>query len=169
MRKRVKIAIGMGAGAIWSLFILWLGGELNLPVFSMVPIVFSAFLAPGMVMLLMVGRLAQRRFFDDAVIDGQPFEPGHGGALDQRVLSNTVEQLVLALCIWPAAAVILQGDGPGVIVALGFGFALARVAFWVGYHLSPPLRAFGFAASFYPTVGVVVWSFCRLIAKLNAV
>jgi len=169
MRKRVKIAIGMGAGAIWSLFLLWVGGELNLPVFSLVPIVFSAFLAPGVVMLLMVGRLAQRRFFDDAAIDGLPFEQGQGGALDQRVLSNTVEQLILALCIWPAAAVILQGDGPGVIVALGLGFAFARVVFWVGYHLSPPLRAFGFAATFYPTVGVAAWAFWRLIAKLSAV
>ena len=112
----------------------------------------------------MVGRLAQRRFFDDAIIGGQPFVLGSGAEIDQRVLSNTCEQLVLALCIWPAAAVLLAGHGPGVIVVLGFNFAAARGLFWVGYHLSLPLRAFGFAASFYPTLMVGLWALWALLA-----
>ena len=92
-----------------------------------------------------------------------PFERGSGADIDQRVLTNTTEQLVLGLCVWPAAAVILAGDGPGVIVVLGLNFAFARLLFWGGYHLSPRLRAFGFAASFYPTVLVAGWTLWSLV------
>ena len=57
---------------------------------------------------------------------------------------------------------ILTAEGPGVILCLGLGFAVARLAFWGGYHLSPPLRAFGFAATFYPTLLVAIWAGWRL-------
>jgi len=159
MDKRRTIAIGMAGGGLWAVLLLWIGGwHLTLPVFTLMPVIMTAFLAPGLVLLAVIGRLAQRRFFDDALIDGGPVPPGHPAALDQRVLTNTTEQLVLALAIWPAAAVLLGGQGPGVIMALGLGFAVARLVFWVGYHISPPLRAFGFAASFYPTVLVALWA-----------
>ncbi|WP_111731898.1 MAPEG family protein [Roseovarius amoyensis] len=157
MERRRAIAIGMGAGVLWAVAVLTVGAIwVRLPVFALMPTIMTAFLAPGLVMAAMVGRLAQRRFFDDAIIDGGPLT---GAAeIDRRVLVNTTEQLVLAICIWPAAAVMLGEYGPGVIVTLGVAFALARVAFWAGYHLAPPLRAFGFAASFYPTVLVALWA-----------
>ena len=161
MGKRQKIAIGMVLGALWSVVLLWAAARfVQLPVFTLMPTIMIAYLAPGLVMALMVGRLAQRRFFDDTIIDGQPLI--NAAEIDQRVLRNTGEQLVLALCVWPAAAVVLSGLGPGVILCLGLGFAVARLAFWIGYHVSPPLRAFGFAASFYPTVLVGVWAMVRL-------
>ena len=159
MSKRAQILTGMAAAALWSLAILWVAARfVNLPIFTLMPTIMTAFLAPGLVMLLMVGRLAQRRFFDDELIDGASSAPRSGPEIDQRVLTNTIEQLVLALCIWPAAAVILAGDGPGVIMVLGLNFAVARLLFWLGYHVAPPLRAFGFAASFYPTVLVALWT-----------
>lgn len=165
MSKRRKIALGMAAGLAWAIVLLWLGaGVVDIPVFALMPTIMSAFLAPGLVMAAMVGRIAQRRFFDDRIIDGEPLS---GPAeTDRRVLANTTEQLVLALCVWPAAAVGLGADGPGVIMMLGLGFAVARLAFWWGYHLSPPLRAFGFAASFYPTVLAGLWALWRLVAGL---
>jgi len=76
-------------------------------------------------------------------------------------LTNTVEQLALALCIWPLAGFLL---GAGTVLVLGLGFAIARVFFWVGYHLSPPLRGFGFAASFYPTIAAAGWMLWQLVA-----
>ncbi len=146
-RKRPVILVGMAAGLIWGLVLLrfgpplWYGpDDIALPM---------AVFPPGIVLLAMIGRLAQRRFFDNAIIDGQPFAPNSAASNDQKVLNNTAEQIVLALCIWPLAA---QVHGPGVAVALGVGFAFARIAFWVGYHVSPPLRGFGFAATFYPTI-----------------
>lgn len=162
MERRKAIVVGLGAGALWAVMVLAAGALwVRLPVFALVPTVMTAFLAPGLVMAAMVGRLAQRRFFDEAIIDGGPLT---GAAeIDRRVLVNTTEQLVLALCIWPAAAVMLGGHGPGVIVALGVGFAIARLAFWAGYHRAPALRAFGFAASFCPTVLVAFWALWEVV------
>ena len=115
-------------------------------------------MAPGVVLMLMIGRIAQRRFFDAGLIDGAAPAPGSAADIDNRVLKNTVEQSVLALCLWPAISVMLFTDGPGVVLALSVGFAVARLAFWWGYHKSPPLRAFGFAATFYPTVLALLWA-----------
>ena len=66
--------------------------------------------------------------------------------------------MVLALALWPVTGYILANNGPGVILCLGIGFALMRVLFWVGYYISPPLRALGFAGTFYPTVMALVWA-----------
>ena len=108
MEKRRKIATGMAAGAVWAVAVL-VGAAtfVQLPVFALMPTIMTAFLAPGLVTIAMIGRLAQRRFFDDAIIDGEAFSGA--AAIDQRVLSNTVEQLVLAMAVWPAAAVLLGG------------------------------------------------------------
>ena len=163
MGKRASIVLGMAGGLAWGLAALWIGARLvDLPVMALVPTVLVAFLAPGRVLAAMIGRLARHRFFDDGLIDGAPFVPGTPAARGQAVLTNTVEQIVLALCVWPAAAVLLGANGPGVIVTLGLSFALARLLFWAGYALSPPLRALGFAASFYPTVMVALWALAGL-------
>lgn len=146
MPKRAVILASMIAGALWAVLVIWVG-----PIFPMIePYVAGlglAYFIAALPMIAMVGRLAQRRYFNDSIIDGQPL---HGAAeIDQRVLTNTVEQLVLALCIWPLAGWVL---GIGTVISLGCGFALMRLLFWVGYHLSPPLRGLGFAGTFYPTV-----------------
>lgn len=155
MGKRATILLGMFAGMLWAGVVVWLPQRMDLP-FLPPPIALpGAFLLPGLVMLAMIGRLAQRRFFDDAIIDGADFQPGSGAWIDQRVLSNTTEQLVLALVLWPFVALTLGG---AVVLALGFGFGAARLLFWAGYHLSPPMRGFGFAATFYPTIVAVLWS-----------
>lgn len=77
------------------------------------------------------------------------------------MLTNTLEQAVLAVLLWPAAAHILP-SGPGIVLVLGANFFFARLVFWMGYSLAPPLRAFGFAATFYPTLVVAlaaIWHF----------
>jgi len=162
MANRKTIILGTVAGLIWSGLLLWGAARfVTLPVFTLMPTIMTAFLAPGLVALAMVARMAQRRFFDDDLIAGQA--PTGAALIDQNVLTNTVEQLVLALCIWPAAAVLLAGKGPGVIVVLGISFALTRLIFWIGYHRAPALRAFGFAASFFPTALVALWAFWQLL------
>lgn len=149
--KRRVIAGSMALSMLWALGLVWWGrapGEVW-------PSLAQAFLPGGLVMGLMVGRLAQRRFFDDTIIDGEAVRPGSGAEIDQRVLTNTTEQLVLALALWPFAGWAL---GWGLLPWLGLSFALCRVLFWIGYHASPPLRGFGFAASFYPTMVAGIWA-----------
>ncbi len=166
MGKRRMILLGMAAAVAWGIATVWVGvTQVNLPVFSLLPALAFAFLPPGVVLLVMIARLAAVRFFDDGLIDGQAFAPGSAPWVDQRVLTNTVEQLVLALCVWPACGYLLLGDGPGVLVALGVAFALARVAFWIGYRAAPPLRAFGFAATFSATVAALLWAGLRYLVS----
>ncbi len=153
--KRRAVGIGMGAGMVWALAVVWLPQRMGLP-FIPAPIALpGALIAPGLVTLAMVARLSARRFFDDALIHGADFTPGSPAWVDQRVMSNTAEQLVLALVVWPFVAASLGG---AVVLAMGLGLAVARLIFWAGYHLWQPLRAFGFAASFYPTVLAAIWS-----------
>jgi len=155
MGKRQKILTGMAAGALWALAVVWGGQRVSFG-FSPLPVILPLVMVPaGILMLLMIARLAQRRFFDDTIIDGQDFAPGSPAWVDQRVLANTTEQALLALLIWPFVGLTL---GPSVIIVMGIAFAVSRIAFWVGYHVSPPLRAFGFAATFYTTVLAAIWS-----------
>ena len=153
--KRILIGAGMALGLIWAVALVWVPQRLGLPFIPAPLAVPGAMLGPGLVAVLLIGRLAARRFFDDDAIDGQGFAPGSGGWVDQRVLVNTGERAVLALLLWPFVANALGG---AVVLCLGAGFVLARGLFWLGYHLSPPLRSLGFAATFYPTVVAVLWS-----------
>jgi MAPEG family len=155
MKKRQVIAVSMVAGVLWALAIVWGSQAANLPFLMPQLALPAAFFGPGLVTIAMIGRLAQRRFFDYAIIDGQDFVQGSSGWIDQKVLSNTIEQLVLALVIWPFVASSLGGL---IVLIMGFAFVIARLLFWIGYHISPPMRGFGFAATFYPTVLAAIWS-----------
>lgn len=158
MGKRSVIMTGMAMGLIWSIALVFIGESLETrPSWGDPFKVFgNALLLPGLVLAAMVARLAQRRFFDEGIIDGQPLPEGSGAATDQKVLTNTVEQLVLALCLWP----IIWGElGDVAVGVLGLSFAATRILFWIGYHLSPPLRGLGFAAGFYPTLVFLGFSF----------
>ena len=159
MGKRRKILLGMVLGALWAVAVVVLPGLGSQPFLPLNLALIYAFLPGGFVLALVIARLAARRFFDDATIDGAPFAPGSGGEIDQRVLQNTLEQMVLALLIWPFAASWL---GAVTIIVMGVAMGIARMAFWIGYHVSPPLRAFGFAASFYPTLFAVAWTVWKL-------
>ena len=156
MGKRALILAGMGAGAVWALAAVPLSRMLaSLVQMPLLEALALAFLPSGIVLLLMIGRLAQRRFFDDRIIDGDPYQPGSTAEIDQRVLRNSVEQLVLSLALWPFIGMAL---GAGAILLLGISFGVTRLMFWLGYHVSPPMRAFGFAAGFYPTITLLVFA-----------
>ncbi|AKS46760.1 MAPEG family protein [Octadecabacter temperatus] len=153
--KRIGIAIGMVLGAVWAVAIVLLPLRLGLPFIPPALAIPAAFLIPGAVMAMMIGVLAARRFFNTDLIDGEAAASGTRAQIDERVLRNTTEQMVLALLVWPFVGFSLGGVS---ILALGIGMAVARLLFWVGYHVSPPLRSLGFAASFYPTLFGAFWA-----------
>ena len=64
-----------------------------------------------------------------------------------------------ALCAWVLAAGLAAG-GPAArmapIVALAWVFALARLAFWIGYLAATRLRAPGMAATFAVNLATLI-------------
>lgn len=76
--------------------------------------------------------------------------------VNQRVISNTLEQLaVFAPALLALAARSDPADMPAVL-ALGGTFALARLAFWGGYLRAPLFRAPGMAATFGITMATLI-------------
>jgi uncharacterized membrane protein YecN with MAPEG domain len=83
--------------------------------------------------------------------------------VNQRVLTNTVEQLA---GFAPSLLALAAGVAPGWmrhVVATGLTFAVARLVFWAGYLQGPATRAPGMAATFAVNVAtllaaIVVWS-----------
>lgn len=146
MTGRGPILAGMVAGGAWAVCVV-AAGRLIGPV--PLPAALAIGLLPGgLVLMALIARLAARRLLDDALVAGGPFRAGPD-VTTARVLANSVEQLVLAAATWPFVGWALGG---GHVVALGLAFGVTRALFWLGYAASPPLRAFGFAGGFYPTI-----------------
>ncbi len=80
----------------------------------------------------------------------------HTLQVNQRALTNTVEQLAGFV---PALLALAAGAPPAwlpFVVAAGLAFGLARLVFWAGYLLGPLWRAPGMAASFAINVATLV-------------
>lgn len=90
------------------------------------------------------------RFRDETLTDGQT------ESIAARYTRNTAEQLLLAVIAHTALALQLSPTSLRVVPVLVIWFLIARAIFFVGYHRSLWLRAMGFGATFYPTVGVMV-------------
>jgi fatty-acid desaturase len=83
--------------------------------------------------------------------------------IDQRYLQNTLEQLVLAIVAHLALVTIVAPESIRAVAILVMLFVIGRATFWIGYHRSGAARAFGFATTFYPTVGTYVYVILRMI------
>ncbi|MCZ4351078.1 hypothetical protein O4H61_00980 [Roseovarius aestuarii] len=163
MGKPITIGLGVGAGIIWSFALLWLAAHyVQLPVFALMPTIMTAFFAPGLVMAVMMAVSVRQTWRDYPAGDIPPATTG--GTLP-RVIYDTACHLVLGLCIWPAAAVLLGGPGPGVIAILGAGLAVSRVVFWIGCYWSVGLRTFGLVSSLGPTLMVAIWALWILMGR----
>ncbi|MBT8460438.1 MAG: MAPEG family protein [Boseongicola sp.] len=143
-------------GALWAFGVVWVGAtQIDLPIFSLTPTLLVAFLGPGLVLAVMIFGSALQRLRLDT-----PTENARGSARDinTEVLRSTLEQTILALCLWPAIGFLAADDGPGLLVALGFTYPIVRFAHWLGYHFSLSLRSFGFSATFFATVFALIWA-----------
>ena len=67
--------------------------------------------------------------------------------VNQRVISNTVEQTLIFVPALLALAAAVPGAQMPAVLAAAAVFALARLVFWAGYLLAPMARAPGMAAT----------------------
>lgn len=157
MSDKLMIVIEMAIAAVWTWFVFTRLPEwITIADGPLIEGVMRAFLLPGLVLAAMVMTVGLHRFIGNDAAEGGRFH-GPRAQINQRVLINSTEQTVLAFAIWPGAALAIGEKGAGVLAAMGVSFVLARLLFWAGYHIRPPLRALGFAATFYPTVAFGIW------------
>ena len=156
MEKPASHLIGAAIGAVWAVLVVWVPSQGPQPFIPINLALIYAFVPGGLVMLLIILRQASRGVLGDAT----EVEQSLGATIDRRVLSGTVEQMVLALLLWPFAMASL---GAVTVIVMGLAMGFARLAFWIGSHVSPQLRLFGWAASFFPTVLATVWALWKLL------
>ncbi len=75
---------------------------------------------------------------------------------NQRVITNTIEQLAVFVPALLALAAGAPAARMAPIVALAWVFVLARLAFWIGYHAGTRLRAPGMAATLAINVATLI-------------
>jgi len=107
-----------------------------------------------------VGKVGNRRFFTPEAISG---DPAPSVEIDRRYVQNTTEQLLLALIAHLALVLIVPADSTRVVAILVMLFMIGRATFWIGYHISGPARAFGFATTFYPTIAAYVYVLSQIL------
>ena len=165
-KKQILILIGVGLALVYSGGLFWLGmsGLLAPEIMpkseaDVLTYVFKWMLLLAFPMLAAIVKIAQVRFFDPDLIDGDLPAPTTPADIDNRYLRNTIEQTIVAAVSVIALGVQLPHAQLGLIPLLCMSFVVTRLIFWAGYHLSPPLRAFGFGGTFYPTIGTFVYAF----------
>jgi uncharacterized membrane protein YecN with MAPEG domain len=113
----------------------------------------NASLIPGASLVFCVARLAKHRFFTPDDIDGSALSHGsQRAALLQALLQNTLEQAVVAMCVYFVWATLAPSAWLSTVLLSAAAFGLGRVLFFIGYAGGAPHRALGFALTFYPSV-----------------
>ena len=102
----------------------------------------SAALLAAMVAAQMAGRALS------GLIDPTTGRDNRFLQVNQRVITNTVEQFAIFGPALLALAARVAGGRMPQVVALALVFALARLVFWLGYLRQPVLRAAGMAPGF---------------------
>lgn len=107
---------------------------------------------PTLILIASIGRLAKFRFFSPEDIDGSALTKGSKDALLlQSLLQNTLEQLVIALCVYSAWCFLMPAAWLSALPLCSLLFAIGRILFFKGYQGGAASRAFGFALTFYST------------------
>jgi hypothetical protein len=112
--------------------------------------------APAAVTLVMV--LSCMRLFDTARAE-DPFADAESREwkINQRVLSNTIEQGFIFVSALAALAVRIDAKHLAALLAAVALWCAGRLLFWVGYRHSVRWRAPGFDWTLNTTLAVLVW------------
>ena len=112
---------------------------------------------PALTLLAMIVAVGNARFASEA-IDPTLGKESRKMVVDGRVADNTTQQLLLFLVGILALSVTLPLVRLNVVAALAITFVVVRLAFWIGYRIKPVHRAFGFAATAYMNLGMLLAS-----------
>lgn len=123
-----------------------------------------ALLLPGTTLMISIGRLAKHRFFTPEDIDGSALTQVTATArLLQSLLQNTLEQIALVMVVYFSAAMLLPAHSLALIPAAALLFTVGRILFSRGYAGGAAQRAYGFALTFYSTIGLMLATVAELV------
>jgi len=114
----------------------------------------------------MIGNVARLRFFSQDNVDAGSGDPSTSSPFRSSiaVLQNTIEQGVLAVIAYAAAALTLS-DASAMMIAATVLFSIGRMLFWAGYRRGAEARALGFGLTFYPTAGIIVTLLADIVRR----
>jgi hypothetical protein len=113
-------------------------------------------LLPILTVMVVIGRVANHRFYTAEDIDGAGLTAGTARArLLRAILQNTLEQAVLAVAAYAIWAVVMPFSWLRSIAVAALLFVAGRVLFARGYARGAPGRALGFGLTAYPTFGML--------------
>lgn len=107
-------------------------------------------------MVLAIAIVAKQRL-NPALMVGHVAVPNSSLDINTRFVLNTAEQYVLFVVGQLGMMFFAPQENAKNLIILTAIWLLGRILFWIGYHTSPPLRAFGFGLTFYPSLMVIVW------------
>lgn len=153
---------GIVIAELTSILFIWAGFDLtrNLKIFqekSSLEAMAFAILIATIPLIAGIGWVAMKRHMVSN-IDGSPPLAGSSLDLTLRYVLNTLEQLVLFCVACIGAAILVPEMARNLLPVMGCWFLLARSAFFIGYQIHPLARAIGFAATFHPTVVLIVYA-----------
>ena len=160
-KEQHRAALGMGAAVAVTLAILLLllaSQPFTLPDLA-TPAARLAFVARVETLVFAwlgaaIANVARLRFFSATDIGGSAQAAASPAVLRANaVLQNTLEQVVFAAGSHCALAVQLPAGWMVVLPGLVGLFCVGRALFWLGYRHGAAARAFGFALTFYQSVG----------------
>jgi hypothetical protein len=116
-------------------------------------------------LIVSIGRIAQHRYFAADAIDGTNPPQDIDLARQRAVLTNTVEQLLLAVLIHFSLLAVLPYDWLNIVPVMAIWWTVSRFVFMAAYARGAAARSFGFAATFYPNVAGAIATPFLLIAN----
>ena len=123
-------------------------------------------LLPGLSLLIGVIGASRRGFYKDA-IDGTRTPASPALEINLRYNQNTVEQVLLAAIAWIGLALRLPQDMMFLFPVLAVVFLAGRIAFFVGYMITPIGRAYGMVLTVFPTLLAYLWLTWELVRYSN--